>query len=71
MAGRRTGYRSAVTNTTRRHSPAAAAPASTAFLYFVAKNDGSHAFSTNIEEHNRNVNLYQRHRATAPAAPSQ
>ena len=29
MAGRRTGYRSAVTNTTRRHSPAAAAPAST------------------------------------------
>jgi len=50
---------------------AAAAPASTAFLYFVAKNDGAHAFSTNIEEHNRNVNLYQRHRATAPAAPSQ
>jgi len=34
--------------------------ASTAFLYFVAKHDGSHAFSTNIEEHNRNVELYQR-----------
>jgi UPF0755 protein len=47
---------------------AAAAPASTAFLYFVAKNDGSHAFSTNIEEHNRNVNLYQRHRAAATTA---
>jgi len=49
---------------------AAAAPASTAFLYFVAKNDGSHAFSTNIEEHNRNVNLYQKHRPAGPVAPS-
>ena len=38
---------------------AAAAPASTNFLYFVAKHDGSHAFSTTIEEHNRNVHLYQ------------
>ena len=38
---------------------AAAAPASTNFLYFVAKHDGSHAFSTTIEEHNRNVYLYQ------------
>ena len=50
---------------------AAAAPASTGYLYFVAKNDGSHAFSSSIEEHNRNVNLYQRHRQAAPAtAPS-
>lgn len=40
---------------------AAAAPASTAFLYFVAKGDGSHAFTTNIDDHNRNVNFYQRH----------
>lgn len=39
---------------------AAAAPASTDFLYFVAKHDGSHAFSTNLEEHNRNVEIYQR-----------
>ena len=39
---------------------AASAPATTNFLYFVAKHDGSHAFSTNIEEHNRNVQLYQR-----------
>jgi UPF0755 protein len=38
---------------------AAAAPASTNFLYFVAKHDGSHAFSTTIEEHNRNVQIYQ------------
>lgn len=39
---------------------AAAAPAKTAFLYFVAKHDGSHAFSTNVAEHNRNVEIYQR-----------
>jgi len=38
---------------------AAAAPASTNFLYFVAKHDGSHAFSTTIEEHNHNVQVYQ------------
>jgi UPF0755 protein len=38
---------------------AAAAPATTNYLYFVARHDGSHAFSTNIEEHNRNVQVYQ------------
>jgi UPF0755 protein len=41
---------------------AAAAPASTGYLYFVARNDGSHAFTTNIGEHNRNVNQYQKRR---------
>lgn len=55
---------------------AAAAPAKTDFLYFVAKHDGSHAFSTNIWDHNRNVQLYQvkwyrDQRATqSPAAPA-
>lgn len=39
---------------------AAAAPATTPYLYFVARNDGSHVFSTNIAEHNRNVEKYQR-----------
>lgn len=39
---------------------AAAAPATTNFLYFVAKNDGSHVFSTSNAEHNRNVEIYQR-----------
>ena len=39
---------------------AAAAPASTNFLYFVARHDGSHAFSSNIADHNRNVEKYQR-----------
>jgi UPF0755 protein len=38
---------------------AAAAPAKTSYLYFVAKHDGSHAFSSTIEEHNRNVQKYQ------------
>jgi len=38
---------------------AAAAPAKTAFLYFVARHDGSHAFATNIADHNRNVQMYQ------------
>lgn len=39
---------------------AAAAPATTPFLYFVARNDGSHVFSTNHAEHTRNVEKYQR-----------
>lgn len=39
---------------------AAAAPATTDLLYFVAKHDGSHAFSRTLAEHNRNVELWQR-----------
>jgi UPF0755 protein len=39
---------------------AAAAPVATNFYYFVARQDGSHAFSTNINEHNQNVEKYQR-----------
>jgi UPF0755 protein len=39
---------------------AAAAPATTPYLYFVARNDGSHVFATNINEHNRNVEKFQR-----------
>ena len=38
---------------------AAAAPTKTAFLYFVARHDGSHAFATTIDEHNRNVQQFQ------------
>lgn len=38
---------------------AAVAPATTDFLYFVARHDGSHAFSTTLEEHNRNVQIHQ------------
>ncbi|HTY24239.1 MAG TPA: endolytic transglycosylase MltG [Desulfomonilaceae bacterium] len=39
---------------------AAVKPADVDYLYFVAKNDGSHQFSSNLAEHNRWVNLYQR-----------
>ena len=39
---------------------AAAAPATTPYLYFVARNDGSHVFATNNAEHNRNVEQWQR-----------
>ena len=38
---------------------AAAAPSKSQFLYFVARHDGSHAFSSTIDEHNRNVQKYQ------------
>ena len=38
---------------------AAAHPADTPFLYFVSRNDGSHAFARTLEEHNRNVQQYQ------------
>jgi UPF0755 protein len=38
---------------------AAASPADVPYLYFVSKNDGSHAFATTLDEHNRNVQEYQ------------
>ena len=37
---------------------AALNPARTSYLYFVARQDGSHQFSTTLEEHNRAVHLY-------------
>ena len=41
---------------------AAAHPADAPYLYFVARGDGSHVFAASLEEHNRNVNEYQRRR---------
>ncbi len=38
---------------------AAANPAAVDYLYFVSRNDGSHAFATTLNEHNRNVFEYQ------------
>jgi UPF0755 protein len=38
---------------------AAASPADAAYLYFVSRNDGTHAFAATLEEHNRNVQQYQ------------
>ncbi len=39
---------------------AAAAPADVPYLYFVSKNDGSHAFATTYAEHSANVERWQR-----------
>jgi UPF0755 protein len=38
---------------------AAAHPADADYLYFVSRNDGSHAFASTLDEHNRNVQKYQ------------
>jgi UPF0755 protein len=40
---------------------AAVHPAPVPYLYFVSKNDGSHYFSSDIEEHNRAVWKYQKY----------
>lgn len=37
-------------------------PAKTDYLYFVSKNDGSHHFSRTLSEHNKAVQIYQKHR---------
>jgi UPF0755 protein len=39
---------------------AAAAPATTPHLYFVSRNDGSHVFAPTLQEHNRNVERWQK-----------
>jgi UPF0755 protein len=41
---------------------ATAFPAQTNYLYFVAKGDGSHAFSADLRSHNEAVRRYQLHR---------
>lgn len=38
---------------------AALKPADVPYLYFVSRNDGTHAFATSLGEHNRNVRQYQ------------
>ncbi len=38
---------------------AALAPADVEYLYFVSRNDGSHAFAETLAEHNANVQEYQ------------
>ncbi len=39
---------------------AALYPAETSYLYFVSRNDRTHAFSRTLQEHNKAVNRYQR-----------
>lgn len=41
---------------------AALYPADVDYLYFVSRNDGTHVFSRTLQEHNRNVLLYQKNR---------
>jgi UPF0755 protein len=43
----------------RRSLEAALHPAPVDYLYFVSRNDGSHAFASSLAEHNRNVTKYQ------------
>ena len=38
---------------------AAVRPADVSYLYFVSRNDGTHAFANTLREHNRNVREYQ------------
>ena len=38
---------------------AVAAPADVGYLYFVSRNDGTHAFAETLREHNRNVRRFQ------------
>jgi|CXWL01.1.fsa_nt_gi UPF0755 protein len=45
-------------------------PEPTSDLYFVSRNDGTHIFSTNLRDHERAVDEFQRKRRRAPTAPS-
>jgi UPF0755 protein len=38
---------------------AALHPADVDYLYFVSRNDGSHEFARNLDDHNRNVQKFQ------------
>ena len=51
-----------IANPGRESLMAAIKPAKTNYLYFVAKNDGSHHFSTSLSEHNKAVFRYQKRR---------
>jgi UPF0755 protein len=43
----------------RRALEAVVQPAAVDYLYFVSRNDGTHAFATTLAEHNRNVDEWQ------------
>ena len=49
-----------ICNPGRAALEAALAPAQVSYLYFVARNDGTHEFSTTLDEHNHAVARYQR-----------
>ena len=45
-------------------------PAKSDYLFFVAKNDGSHHFSKTLAEHNRAVEIYQKRKGKKPSKTS-
>jgi UPF0755 protein len=49
-----------ICNPGRESLRAAISPDQTEMLYFVSKNDGTHYFSSNINDHKRAVQQYQR-----------
>jgi UPF0755 protein len=49
-----------ICNPGRSALDAALAPAAVSYLYFVSRNDGTHEFSTTLDEHNRAVARFQR-----------
>lgn len=49
-----------IANPGRASLEAAVKPADVPYLYYVSRNDGSHAFATTLDEHNRNVEEFQR-----------
>ncbi len=51
-----------IANSGRESLMAVVHPAETDYLYFVAKNDGSHYFSATLSEHNKAVYRYQKRR---------
>ena len=51
-----------IANPGRSALTAALHPAEVSYLYFVARDDGTHQFNTSLAEHNRAVNRYQRSR---------
>lgn len=53
-----------ICNPGRESIRAAIRPARVSYLYFVSKNDGSHFFSSNLDEHNRAVLKYQKSKLT-------
>jgi UPF0755 protein len=52
--------RGPICNPDKNSIMAALNPAPVDYLFFVAKNDGTHVFSKDMNEHNRNVGMYQR-----------
>jgi UPF0755 protein len=51
-----------ICNPSKTSITAALFPEKTDVLYFVSMNNGSHVFSRTMEEHNRYVSIYQRHK---------